>query len=176
MTISSIVGTIAKFIFISLFSFCFNSSVKYEGISKNDGNKYHHEDRKNNIIQKKKNKIKRYGGYKINKEKLKSFLKNAGFKDSEIPVMLCIAKWESSFYNEAYNKNLNGSNDYGLFQINDRWWVGGKEKKCPNSPKELFDPVVNTKCARAIYKIQGFRAWQAFKVHCNHKNHNFRKT
>nr|XP_045593101.1 lysozyme C-like [Procambarus clarkii] len=38
---------------------------------------------------------------------------------------VCLAQYESSFNTAATNKNTNGSRDYGIFQINDKYWCQG---------------------------------------------------
>jgi hypothetical protein len=85
----------------------------------------------------------------------------AGFTIPEAHVMTCIAKWESSYNTKAINQNTNGSFDVGLFQINTIWH--NKAAECYGT--QLNDPIVNTKCARTIYEIQGFSAWIAFGKH-----------
>ena len=45
------------------------------------------------------------------------------YTERQASTMVCIAELESSFRVKAINKNKNGSIDYGLFQINDRWWL-----------------------------------------------------
>ena len=51
-----------------------------------------------------------------------NYLKKAGFSSSEVPTMVCISKYESSFNCDATNKNNDGSTDYGLMQINSYYW------------------------------------------------------
>lgn len=80
----------------------------------------------------------------------------AGFELDTISTMLCIAKHESSLDPRAVNKNTDGSEDHGLFQINDRWW--GKE--CPG---DMFNPGLNTKCARLVYKKMGYHGWTVYR-------------
>lgn len=84
-------------------------------------------------------------------------IKEAGFSEEVAPVMLCIARYESGFDPSVINTNRNGSKDYGLFQINDRWW----KEKCDLD--KLLDPAYNTKCAKIVYDIQGLEAWVAYK-------------
>jgi lysozyme C len=84
------------------------------------------------------------------------FIKDAGFSDEVAPVMLCIVELESSFNKNAVNTNRNGSKDYGLFQINDKWWGN----KC--DVNRLFDPAYNAQCAKLVYDTQGLTAWVAY--------------
>ena len=54
-----------------------------------------------------------------------SYLKKAGFPSSSWGTMTCIAKYESSWNCDAKNKNVDGSTDYGLFEINSYYWCSG---------------------------------------------------
>lgn len=88
-------------------------------------------------------------------------LRAAGFAEEEIPQMVCAAKYESSFYAEAENRNRNGSTDYGLFQINDELWAGA----CGLSTAALYDPAKNARCARKVFKSGGIRSWYGYRRH-----------
>ncbi len=88
-------------------------------------------------------------------------LRAAGFAESEIPQMVCAAKYESSFYAQALHKNHNGSIDYGLFQINDDLWA----HSCGLTVQALYDPAKNAKCARKVYDSGGIRSWYAYRKH-----------
>jgi hypothetical protein len=102
-------------------------------------------------------------GRKVPESELRQLLANAGFTADVIPKMVCTAKWESSFYERASNKNGNGSTDRGLFQVNSIH-IGGTPG-CPTSAEALFNAATNAKCARAIYKMQGIRAWYGYRAH-----------
>lgn len=84
------------------------------------------------------------------------FIKEAGFPEDVTPVMLCIVELESSLNKNAININKNGSKDYGLFQINDKWWGS----KC--DVDRLLDPAYNAQCAKIVYDTQGLTAWVAY--------------
>ena len=86
-------------------------------------------------------------------------LRTAGFTESESKVMLCVAKWESSYNAHAIHENNNGSKDLGLFQINDKVW----KSKC--SLDKLMDYQYNIKCARIVFEKQGLDAWVGYKLH-----------
>ena len=96
---------------------------------------------------------------------LKVLLRNAGFSQDEIPVMLCIMKWESSFFERALNYNNNGSIDFGLFQINNRYWGKRNRSGCSYVGSELLNYKNNLRCARKIYQKKGYNAWNAYKKH-----------
>lgn len=93
-------------------------------------------------------------------------LRQVGVAESAIPKLVCTAKHESSFYAGAkgFNKNDRGvvtSTDYGLFQINDGYWL----EDCGVTRKELLDPLNNTECAKLVYERQGINAWYGYKAH-----------
>lgn len=70
-------------------------------------------------------------------------MKNAGFSMASLPDWVCLAKHESNFNSNVVGPvNSNGSRDYGIFQINDRYWckvgyIGGDCKIDCNS-KNIF--------------------------------------
>ncbi len=102
-------------------------------------------------------------GRRLSEVEVANVLRQAGFAESQVPRMVCTAKYESSFYERASNKNRNGSIDRGLFQINSIH-VGGT-RGCPSSGEALWNPTTNAKCALAIYKMQGINAWYGYKKH-----------
>jgi len=95
--------------------------------------------------------------------------RKAGFPESAVPVMVCISKYESSFNCDATNKNVDGSTDYGLFQINSYYWCSGdpysKYNECGTSCTSLFNCQTNANCAYRVYKEQGFNAWYGYQYH-----------
>lgn len=98
-----------------------------------------------------------------------TYLKNAGFAQANIPTMVCISKYESSFNCDATNKNSDGSTDYGLMQINSYYWCSGdplsKYNECKMTCSSLFDCQNNAKCAYTVWKQQGYNAWYGYKYH-----------
>lgn len=98
-----------------------------------------------------------------------TYLKNAGFSQANIPTMVCISKYESSFNCDATNKNTDGSTDYGLMQINSYYWCSGdplsKYNECKMTCSSLFDCQNNAKCAYTVWKQQGYNAWYGYKYH-----------
>lgn len=98
-----------------------------------------------------------------------SYLKKAGFPSSSWGTMTCIAKYESSWNCDANNKNVDGSTDYGLFEINSYYWCSGdpmsKYDECSASCSSLYDCQKNTNCAYRVYKEQGYNAWYGYQYH-----------
>ena len=89
-------------------------------------------------------------------------LRGAGFAESVVPVMVCTAQYESSFYEQASNHNANGSTDYGLWQINS---IHLGSSGCASTASALYVGATNAKCALEIYKEQGLGAWYGYLAH-----------
>jgi lysozyme C len=98
-----------------------------------------------------------------------SYLRKSGFPEYSVPIMVCTAKYESSFNCDATNKNTDGSTDYGLMQINSYYWCSGDPKSkynsCGTSCSSLFNCQSNTNCAYTVWKQQGYTAWYGYKNH-----------
>lgn len=97
----------------------------------------------------------------INKLFLFNILTTFGFSIPDAQVMVCIAQHESSFKVDAINQDLNVDNsiDYGLFQINDRFWM----QACNTTPEELLTIEGNVVCAKKVHAQLGFDGWVAYK-------------
>jgi lysozyme C len=107
-------------------------------------------------------------GRRLSTGEIARHLRAAGFPENVIGPMVCTAKYESSYYERASNKNRNGSTDRGLFQINSIH-LGGT-RGCPTNGTALFDAATNAKCAYAVYKMQGIRAWYGYRKHATECN------
>jgi hypothetical protein len=112
----------------------------------------------------------------------------AGFPESIVATMVCVAKYESSLYERAVNdKNRNGSTDRGIFQVNSIN-IGQNANRvvtngCPSSSGPLFDPATNARCAFGIYKVfqrrstnprEGIKAWYGYTGHPSLRNSDHR--
>jgi hypothetical protein len=102
-------------------------------------------------------------GRRLSESETARHLRSAGFPEDAIGPMVCAAKYESSFYERAFNRNDNGSVDRGLFQINSIH-VGGT-RGCPSRGDDLWDAATNARCAYAIYRMQGMNAWYGYRAH-----------
>ncbi|XP_014244232.1 lysozyme-like [Cimex lectularius] len=98
-------------------------------------------------------------------------LLNQGFKKSDLADWVCLVEHESSRNTtKKGGPNKNGSYDYGLFQINDKYWCSHDKKgkdckaKCDDLRKD--DITEASKCAQKIFKIHGFKAWYGWKNGC----------
>lgn len=101
-------------------------------------------------------------------------LHKLGVDKSDLSRWICIAKHESTFNSKAVGPvNSDGSRDYGIFQINDKYWctppAGAFSHNLCNVKCNAFltDTIAaDVKCARLILKEQGWRAWSTWR-HCN---------
>ena len=84
-------------------------------------------------------------------------LRKAGIQEEHVHRLTCTARFESGFNPKAFHRNKNGSQDSGLFQINDIW-----KKECKMSRADLLIPINNARCAKKVLVAQGLDAWMAF--------------
>ncbi|KAK7898735.1 hypothetical protein WMY93_019588 [Mugilogobius chulae] len=106
-------------------------------------------------------------------------LKSSGmdqFAKISLADWVCMTKWESSYNTSAKNRNRNNSTDYGIFQINSKWWCKddgpSKANGCNIMCTALLtdDPTVAINCAKIVAKQQGAKAWVGWKTHCEGKD------
>uniref|UniRef100_A0A673B031 lysozyme n=1 Tax=Sphaeramia orbicularis TaxID=375764 RepID=A0A673B031_9TELE len=97
-----------------------------------------------------------------------------GFHGVSLADWVCLSKWESDYNTDAINQyNWDGSKDYGIFQINSRYWCsnGGVSSAngCGITCNELLgdNVAVAIRCAkRVVQDPNGIRAWVAWRSHC----------
>lgn len=104
----------------------------------------------------------------------------------ELPLWSCIAEYESRFNTDVIGKrNLDGSYDYGIFQISDKFWCQPQNKskdfyfsanECNvNCSELLLDDITQAvRCARIIRKQQGWSAWSVYGEFCNETSTSFK--
>lgn len=99
-------------------------------------------------------------------------LRRAGVPEDKIPVMVNIAKRESSLRPDAHNPNRStGDDSYGLWQINmidEPGYELGQERLRNfadigvRSKEDLKDPWKNAQAAARILKSSGLSAWSTY--------------
>ncbi|CAD7088843.1 unnamed protein product [Hermetia illucens] len=97
-----------------------------------------------------------------------------GIAKSEIPNWICLVQHESGFNTKALGAlNSNGTRDYGLFQINNRYWCQGSIEssnlchiKCDDLLSDNITAALN--CAKLIKERRGgtFEAWYGWLNYC----------
>ena len=94
-----------------------------------------------------------------------------GVPKSELARWACIAEHESSYRSHVVGPaNIDGSHDYGIFQINDLYWCrpsNGRKShnKCDVSCDALLTDNISrsVRCARQVKRQQGWEAWTTWK-------------
>ncbi|XP_072191181.1 lysozyme C [Excalfactoria chinensis] len=96
------------------------------------------------------------------------------FRGYSLGNWVCAAKFESNFNTQATNRNTDGSTDYGILQINSRWWcndgkTSGSRNLCniPCSALLSSDITASVNCAKKIVSDgNGMNAWVAWRNRC----------
>ncbi|XP_037941604.1 lysozyme P-like [Teleopsis dalmanni] len=97
-----------------------------------------------------------------------------GVLKQELPVWVCIARYESKYNTSAIGRlNGNWSNDFGIFQISDRFWCVSSPNRtslnlCAVDCKLLLSDDIreSVRCAQTVKKLQGWKAWAVYRA-CN---------
>ncbi|XP_049815887.1 lysozyme-like [Schistocerca nitens] len=111
---------------------------------------------------------------KLQRCEIVSALKRHGIT-SDLRNWVCLVESESGGRTDKRGpRNKNGSYDYGLFQINSKYWCGiGKvagdcRLKCEDLlNNDLSDDV---RCAKKIFQRHGFRGWYGWRNKCDGKS------
>ncbi|CAD7088875.1 unnamed protein product [Hermetia illucens] len=85
---------------------------------------------------------------------------------------VCLVQYESSFNDQAVGAiNYNGTQDFGLFQINNKYWCQGavsSSDSCGIACTSLLGNLsASWSCAQLVYQQQGFSAWYGWLNNCN---------
>lgn len=113
-------------------------------------------------------------GKVFNKCSLAQELARLGVPRAELPDWVCMAQYESRFDTGISKKNKNGSKDWGIFQINDRFWCNPGDGRpstntCKLQCQELLSDDITKafRCAQLIKtQRRGFAPWYAWLKFC----------
>ncbi|XP_022249017.1 lysozyme C-like [Limulus polyphemus] len=88
---------------------------------------------------------------------------------------ICIAKHGSGFNTKAKEGPLlDGSYNYGIFQLNSKIWCGssGSKNQCGIPCEALLNDDINNdvKCALNVYKLKGFAGWLSWTNNCKNRD------
>lgn len=113
-------------------------------------------------------------GKTFSKCELARELVKQGYEKSALGNWVCLVQAESGFRTDIVGKpNKNKSVDYGLFQINDKYWCahGKAGKDCNVSCENLLkdDITLAARCAQKIFKRHGYKAWYGWRSKCEGK-------
>ncbi|KAL4713617.1 hypothetical protein ACJJTC_016700 [Scirpophaga incertulas] len=103
-------------------------------------------------------------------------LRAQGFPEDKMRDWVCLVENESGRKTHKKSpRNKNGSYDYGLFQINDKYWCSNTStpgKDCNVTCADLLtdDITKAATCAKKVFKRHGFMAWYGWRNHCNGKS------
>ncbi|XP_039941489.1 lysozyme C [Hirundo rustica] len=100
-----------------------------------------------------------------------------GFEGTTVADWMCLVKHESDYNTKAYNNN-GPSRDYGIFQINSKYWCNdgrtpGSKNACRISCSKLQDDNIDDdiRCAKMIAReAHGLSPWYGWKNNCRGKN------
>lgn len=96
-----------------------------------------------------------------------------GYRGISLADWVCLSQWESHYNTGVTNYNKrDGSTDYGIFQINSRYWCdngmptyNGCRIKCTELLSDNVDAAIT--CAKRVVRDpNGIRAWVAWRKHC----------
>ncbi|XP_004700515.1 lysozyme C [Echinops telfairi] len=102
-----------------------------------------------------------------------------GYKGISLANWMCLIKWESGYNTRVTNYNRGDkSTDYGIFQINSRYWCNdGKTPRAVNACRIscnvlLQDDITQAvACAKRVVRDpQGIRAWVAWRNRCQNRD------
>ncbi|XP_018429906.1 PREDICTED: lysozyme C-1-like [Nanorana parkeri] len=101
----------------------------------------------------------------------------AGYRGHSAANWICLAYYESRYNTAAVNNN-GPSRDYGIFQINSKWWcndgkTAGAANACGISCQSLLNDNIydDIECAKRVVRDpNGISAWVAWRDHCRGKN------
>ncbi|XP_068429972.1 lysozyme C [Clinocottus analis] len=99
-----------------------------------------------------------------------------GYRGHSLANWVCLSKWESSYDTMATNHNTDGTSDYGIFQINSRWWCdngGTTANACNIKCNDLLSNDVSKaiNCAKRVVRDpNGIGAWVAWRHHCQNRD------
>ncbi|KAG5671032.1 hypothetical protein PVAND_001250 [Polypedilum vanderplanki] len=98
-------------------------------------------------------------------------LHNAGFPKEDLPDWVCLVEHESNYDSEAIGEeNHDGSQDYGIFQINSKYWcnVGSPGGDCNLDCNSLISDDIgdDIQCAKMIFDRHHFDAWYGWINNC----------
>ncbi|XP_042303785.1 lysozyme C, milk isozyme-like [Sceloporus undulatus] len=97
-----------------------------------------------------------------------------GYAGYSLANWVCMAYHESSFNTDAINYDSNGSADFGIFQINSRYWCQNGDEYSSNicgiqcSQLLTNNIAVDVACAKTIVtdSWNGMGAWVAWSTYC----------
>ncbi|CAH0583074.1 unnamed protein product [Chrysodeixis includens] len=103
-------------------------------------------------------------------------LRRQGFPHDQLKDWMCLIEAESSRRTNVVGRaNADGSSDFGLFQINDRYWCNNGDhpgKGCNIRCNDLLldDITIASQCTKKIFAVHHFNAWVGWTNKCRGRN------
>ncbi|XP_063066625.1 lysozyme C II-like [Engraulis encrasicolus] len=110
--------------------------------------------------------------YQMDRCDLARQLQAAGMQYTGVSIAdwVCLAYRESTYRTDVVGPpNSDGSRDYGIFQVNNRYWCSGggfNGQGCGVSCTDLFNLQTSIACAKIIVRAQGISAWAGWVSGC----------
>ncbi|KAM6276209.1 lysozyme C, milk isozyme-like [Spheniscus humboldti] len=96
-----------------------------------------------------------------------------GYGGYSLANWLCMAFYESTFNTAAQSIKVDGSADYGIFQISSQQWCtddhSPSDNRCRMACRDLLSSNITDDiiCAKRIVRNpQGMDAWEGWAMHC----------
>ncbi|CAK6449937.1 unnamed protein product [Pipistrellus nathusii] len=96
-----------------------------------------------------------------------------GFQGYSIGDWVCLAHYVSGFDTSVVDHNLDGSNQYGIFQLNSAWWcdngVTPTKNLCHIECQDLLNRHIldDIMCAKKVVSSRdGMNAWDSWTKYC----------
>uniref|UniRef100_UPI0037E8D358 lysozyme C-like n=1 Tax=Semicossyphus pulcher TaxID=241346 RepID=UPI0037E8D358 len=99
-----------------------------------------------------------------------------GYRGHSLANWVCLTEHESHYNTQITNRNTDGSTDYGIFQINSRYWCNNgtpTSNGCGISCSQLLtdDVTVAINCAKRVVRDpNGISAWVAWTRYCQNQD------
>ncbi|XP_029940473.1 lysozyme C-like [Salarias fasciatus] len=100
-----------------------------------------------------------------------------GYRGVSLADWVCLSQWESSYNTNIVHPNHDGSTDYGIFQINSRYWCleqgSTSHNGCNIFCTELLSDNVDVAitCAKRVVRDpNGISAWVGWKNNCKNRD------
>uniref|UniRef100_A0A182C5U3 Lysozyme n=1 Tax=Phalotris mertensi TaxID=1260334 RepID=A0A182C5U3_9SAUR len=97
-----------------------------------------------------------------------------GYEDISLEDWICMAYHESRYNSRAVGpQNSDGSQDYGIFQINSRYWCNNTQGRTANGCNKLCSDFTNDDITddiacvkRVVRDPNGMNAWYGWRDNC----------
>ncbi|XP_063066627.1 lysozyme C-like [Engraulis encrasicolus] len=100
-----------------------------------------------------------------------------GFHGAKLADWVCLTKWEADYDTQKVNRLKDGSTDYGIFQLNSKWWCSDGKTKTKNACNINCSALMSDNiqasiaCAKHVMLDHNrLHAWAEWRHHCMGQN------